>query len=237
MRMYAKRRALFGFTLVEVLVAVALFALFTLTLTQILIGGMRTFRRGNTISELRSDLKNALDLMASEFRAVNGVDQVFSPQVSASYSKVLNLSFNRTSQTTNNATSISTITVNYVINSTSNTLVRQVAGSNDVLIAENILVGSTLGDSSLDNTNPRSYFCWVTSVGVGEDKDAPNNVLEMRLTGMKYVGTEEQKLTVTTQVAVRSGDSSGGDAIAADNVPLIQAADLSEPLHIIHRKF
>lgn len=236
MRIYAKRRALFGFTLVEVLVAVALFALFTLTLTQLLIGGMRTFRRGNTVSELRSDLKNALDIMASEFRAVNGVDQVFSPQVSTSNAKVLNLSFNRTSQTTNNATSISTLTVSYVINPTSNTLVRQVAGQSDVLIAENILVGASLGES--DTTNPRSFFSWVTNVGVDADRDAPNNVLEMRLTGMKYVGTEEQKLAVTTQVAVRSGDSSGvSNDIAADNVPLLQAADLSEPLHIVRRKF
>lgn len=231
MHCWSRRRR--GFTLLETLVAATLFTVFSITLSQLLMGGMATFKKGQAISSLRADLRSTLDVMARDFRSATGGDVVY-PPLNAGYQKYSDcLEFTRASQAAQGQpnSSVKVGDVVYTLNYANGTLVREADGADPVLLAENLLIGERIGEQA--GTNPRSYFAWV--VNQTSDEYQRGNVMEMRLTGAKYIGTELQTMSVVTYANYRSAETNAegfvGDLpnVNWTRVGLFKASDLAQP--------
>lgn len=223
MRMLSPRRQ-HGFSLLEILIAIGIFALFTLTLTRIMMGGMQTFRRGQAVSAIRADLRSALDLIAADFRQST---EVTTPSYQGGKVKSFFLNFTRTSLS--GGTNVSNVTINYEINATLNRLTRRDLTSNQtVLVAENILAGPRLGEAQGADLSP-SYFVWATNPNAGYDPKYDFGTMEVRLTGLKFEGQQQQRMSMVTQISQRIPV----DLVAANRlVPKITLAvpqDLGRP--------
>jgi len=120
-----------GLTLVETIVVIFVFALLTLTITQLLTGGIRAWKKGQAKSTLRASARTALDQVSTELRqAITFTD----PSSSNDYAKKSSITFQRT---TVGSLGMSTVYVSYDISGTN--LVRREAGGSDVTIAENVV--------------------------------------------------------------------------------------------------
>lgn len=215
-----------GFSLLEVLVAVALFSIFTLTLTRLMMGGMQTFQKGQAISALRSDLRAAMDLISSDFR--QSTKDSFPYDTWGAGTRSLDLQFRRAIFEGDN-TPADLVTITYSIDFATNFLTRS-DGTNTVLVAENILVGPRPGENVAPSF-AQSYFRATANPGVGPQTDRDYFTLETRLTGMKYSGAQEQRLSMVTWTSQRTTPlldltSPRASAIAA---PLAPVTDLARP--------
>lgn len=214
-----------GFSLLEVLVAVGLFSIFTLTLTRLMMGGMQTFQRGQAISVLRSDLRSALDLISADFR--QSTPDSF-PYASWVDQRDLELEFRRAVFEGDDEPA-DLITITYEIDPTTNFLTRS-DGTHEVLVAENILVGARPGESTASDLY-RSYFRATANPGYGPETDRDYFTLETRLTGMRYSGAQEQRLSMVTWTSQRTAPSLDTTAPRASAIaePLAPVTDLGRP--------
>lgn len=200
-----------GMTLFEITVAIALFALFTLTLTQLLMGGMRVYKRGQALSAMRNDLKNAMETVANEVRTA----QSFPDMVKG---KSNTLKFYTYHQDLTDPTKTgSKVAVIYELDS-NNGLLTRTEGSSSTLVARDLLISSTA-------SNSESYFELVED---GTTEDTPNYVVEIRLSALRYVGTDEQRLSMVTSATATSLDE-GYSRNPVDMVPMVEIGDLRPP--------
>ena len=211
-----------GFSLVEVLVAVGLFSLFTLTLTKLMMGGMQTFQRGQGISALRSDLRQALDLFAADFRqSTNTTAAIYlwgSNQQTA-------LTFVRNSSSVTTPTQTLTYTIDVP-----NGLLTRSDGTTTVLVAENLIVGARPGEAGIPGLY-NSYFKWAVNPNLAADTNYPYFTMEARLTGLKYTGAQEQRMSLVTWISQRPNldMSTTAPRMSQMGVPLAQVTDLRAP--------
>jgi prepilin-type N-terminal cleavage/methylation domain-containing protein len=214
-----------GFSLLEVLVAVGLFSIFTLTLTRLMMGGMQTFQRGQAISVLRSDLRSALDLISADFR--QSTPDSF-PYASWVDQRDLELEFRRAVFEGDDEPA-DLIIITYEIDPTTNFLTRS-DGDHEVLVAENILVGARPGESTASDLY-RSYFRATANPGYGPETDRDYFTLETRLTGMRYSGAQEQRLSMVTWTSQRTTPFVDPTAprLSAIAEPLAPVTDLGRP--------
>ena len=216
------RRA--GFSLLEVLVAVGLFSIFTLTLTRLMMGGMQTFQRGQAISVLRSDLRSALDLISADFRQSTGDPSFYASWVDK---RDVVLEFRRAVFEGEDEPA-DLVTITYEIDPTTNFLTRS-DGTNEVLVAENILVGARPGESTAPDLY-RSYFRATANPDYGPEEDRDNFTLETRLTGMRYSGSQEQRLSMVTWTSQRTTRvNPTTPRLSAIAEPLAPVTDLGRP--------
>ncbi|NMA28830.1 MAG: prepilin-type N-terminal cleavage/methylation domain-containing protein [Burkholderiales bacterium] len=218
-----------GFSLLEVLVAVGLFSIFTLTLTRLMMGGMQTFQRGQAISVLRSDLRSALDLISADFRQSTGNSFNYA---SWTNNQALTLKFQRAVfDGSDNPASLNIIFIFYNIDPLTNRLTRrEESPSRTVLVAENILVGPRPGESA-EVGHYRSYFQATANPVYGPEQERSNFTLETRLTGMRYSGRQEQRLSMVTWTSQRVTPTLDITAprLSAIAEPLAPVTDLGRP--------
>lgn len=213
-----------GFSLLEILVAMGIFALFTLTLTRIMMGGMQTFKRGQAISTIRADLRSALDLVAADFR--QSTLEVTTPSYQSGKNKSFTLTFKRYSLS---GSTVSEPSITYVIEPATNRLTRTDLSTNQrVLVAENILAGPRLGESQGEALSP-SYFQWSTNPNQGFDPNYDFGTMEVRLTGLKFEGQQQQKMSMVTQVSQRVPVDVADTAALKPKVSLAIPTDLGRP--------
>lgn len=210
-----------GFTLIELLVAIGLFALFTLTLTRLMLGGMQTFQRGQAISTIRAELRSAMDLIAADFRQAS---VIFDPDPKAGVEKSTVLTFRRYTRAASGA--VTEVPITYVIDyKGNNTLTRHdLTTDQKVLVAENILVGAHFGEDESSSLY-RSYFYWAVNPGMTADTNRTFLTLEVRLTGLKYQGRQEQRLSMVTRISQRAEYRSA----LASKVSLANPSDVGRP--------
>lgn len=213
-----------GFSLLEILVAMGIFALFTLTLTRIMMGGMQTFRRGQAISAIRADLRSALDLIAADFR--QSTLEVTTPSYQSGKNKSFTLTFKRYSLS---GTTVSEPSITYALETATNRLTRTDLSTNQrVLVAENILTGARLGEDQGASLSP-SYFVWATNPNQGFDPNYDFGTMEVRLTGLKFEGQQQQRMSMVTQVSQRVPVDLSDAAALKPKVSLAIPADLGRP--------
>lgn len=214
-----------GFSLLEVVVAVGLFSLFTLTLTRLMMGGMETYKRGQAISSLRADLRSALDLISADFRqSTNNYAPIYLWGVNQQTS----LTFKRhVAQSGGGATEQPII---YTIDPSTNFLTRQ-DSAGTVLVGENILVGARLGETAAQGQY-RSFFRWAVNPNEVADQDFTYFTMEVRLTGMRYSGSQEQRLSMVTWISQRADPDMDPTLprISGIAVPLSEVTDLGRPI-------
>lgn len=145
-----------GLTLIEVIVVAFVFSLLTLTLTQIMVGGLRAWRKGQTDLKLRADARNAIDQIQSDLHQV--VPAGMSIPALASASKSNELQFTRSNFTT--GVLGAPFTVDYYIDNTTYQLTRE---DNESGAARYVVVAE-----SVVGTDPRtggiaSFFVWSPS--------------------------------------------------------------------------
>lgn len=58
-----------GFTLIEFMVAAVIFSLFTYTLYNLFAGGLRAYKKGETITLIKKNASNFLDYLSTDFRS------------------------------------------------------------------------------------------------------------------------------------------------------------------------
>jgi len=216
-----------GFSLLEVLVAVGLFSIFTLTLTRLMLGGMDTYKRGQVISSLRADLRGALDLISADFRqSTNDNTSLFYNDWGSNQQTVLTFKRN-VAQSGGGATEQA---ITYTIDSGNSILTRR-QGSQTVLVAENILVGPRLGETPTSGQF-RSYFRWAVNPNLVADKDFKYFTMEVRLTGARYSGAQEQRLSMVTWISQRAGIEMDPSQprITGIAIPLSGPIDLGRPV-------
>lgn len=214
-----------GFSLLEVLVAVGLFSIFTLTLTRLMMGGMQTFQRGQAISVLRSDLRSALDLISADFRQSTGDPFFYSGWGST---RTLDLEFRRAVFESDDDPA-DLVTITYEIDPFTNRLTRS-DGTYQVLVAENILVAARPGEGT-GQDQYRSYFRAIANPGLGPETERDYFTLETRLTGMRYSGAQEQRLSMVTWTSQRTTPSLDvtRPRLSAIAEPLAPVTDLGRP--------
>ena len=219
----SRRRA--GFTLMEIMIAVTLFSLFTLTITAVLRGGLMSFKRGQVLSALRGDVSNAMSHIAISLRAAaQGANSVSMPALtSADQSKSLTLtrlkpyctgSIDKTSSASLNS-SIVDVASNY-----SYAIAYKIEKSGDVynlyctdanvsnnsyILLDNVMCSSVPGGEG----SGVSYFQWKRRRG--ETDVAPSYVMNIRLMSGKYCGEDLLTCTMATEAAVRSPGYSSSD--------------------------
>lgn len=213
-----------GFSLLEILVAMGIFALFTLTLTRIMMGGMQTFRRGQAISAIRADLRSALDLIAADFR--QSTLEVTTPSYQSGKNKSFTLTFKRYALS---GSTVSEPSITYALETATNRLTRTDLSTNQrVLVAENILTGARLGEDQGAALSP-SYFVWATNPNTGYDPTYDFGTMEVRLTGLKFEGQQQQRMSMVTQVSQRVPVDLSDAAALKPKVSLAVPADLGRP--------
>ena len=134
------------------------FSMLTLTITQLLTGGIRAWTRGNTRMKLRADAREAVDQIQADFRQCSAVGVgVITPSAAGAPSSTLQ--FSRYDNTGTGTTKI----ITYTINSAARTLTRQ-EGTDTTVIAENVV------DIDPRDNNRKSYFQWedsaLTTMGI-----------------------------------------------------------------------
>jgi prepilin-type N-terminal cleavage/methylation domain-containing protein len=145
-----------GLTLVETIVVMAVFGLLTLTITQLMTGGLRAWKKGQVRNQLRSDARYAMDQIQADFRqnTTLGLGAII-PSTSATKSSTLQFTRTKTDGTT-------TETITYTINA-NRTLTRQ-DNSGTTVIAENVV------DTDPRDGAQKSYFAWedanLTTMGI-----------------------------------------------------------------------
>ena len=185
---YNRRRER-AMTLLEILIAIALFAIFTLTLTQLLMGGMRTYRRGQAISTMRNDIKNALDTIDADVRSAYKVSEdLLKGSASLEFSLYTNKQVLGSSATPR---SVEEVDITYKLVADEGVLLRT-EGTQTSVLARDLLVSDVMGSSE-------SYFTLATD---GTDETEPYTSIEARLTAMRYVGTDEQRMSMVTRTQV-----------------------------------
>ncbi|MBQ7567262.1 type II secretion system protein [bacterium] len=204
-----------GMTLVEILVAMALFSIFTLTLTQLLMGGMRTYKRGQAISSLRSDLKLAMETVANDVRVANSIGGL----VGGTKSLGFNLTTYRQDLTNASQTETTATTISYSLSADEGVLIRTV-GTTSTLVARDLLVNSVAGSSE-------SYFLLSNDES---DENNPNMEVEIRLSALRYVGTDEQRLSMVTHAMASATYAATYSNKRVDMIPVKQIGDLCRPL-------
>lgn len=132
-----------GTTLIETIVVIAVFSLLALTITWLLIGGLRAWHRGQTRTVLRADARYAVDQIQADFRQNKSVT------TPTTASQSLTLAFTRYANTIGNPD----ISITYTINTAAHTLTRQ-DSSGTTVIAENVV------DNDPRPTGKKSYFAW-----------------------------------------------------------------------------
>lgn len=227
-RSLPSRRA--GFSLLEVVVAVGLFSIFTLTLARLMMGGMQTFQKGQAMSALRSDLRSALDLVSADFR--QSTRDSFSYESWVDKRDVV-LEFRRAVFESDDEPA-GLVTITYEIDSSTNRLTRIESSSEsefEVLVAENILVGPRLGEEPTAPNLALSYFRATANPVHGPEEDRDNFTLETRLTGMKFSGAQEQRLSMVTWTSQRTTPSLDvtNPRLSFIAEPLAPVTDLGRP--------
>lgn len=214
--MVITRRSRKGMTLIEILVAMALFALFTLTLTQLLMGGMRTYRRGQAISSLRNDLKFAMETVANDVRVAGKIGNL----VRGTKSLMFNLETRRQDLSNPIATESNVTEISYTLVPDEGVLIRK-EGDVVTLVARDLIIDTIPGNSE-------SYFELVSD---GIDENVPDYQINIRLSARRYVGTDEQRLSMVTTACASSAlfqDSYVRKPV--DLVPIVKVGDIARPL-------
>jgi prepilin-type N-terminal cleavage/methylation domain-containing protein len=191
-----------GFSLAEVLVVIAVFSVFTLTLANLMLGGMQTFRKGEAMTSMRQDLRSALDLISADLRQAAG--DVSEPST-ASSDKSLVLEFARYHSPDSDDSDVHTHTIHYEINAFTNQLTRSdEEEGTEVLVAENILVGEELGEEATGD--PLSYFTWARVLSGSESASTALSgpTLQVSLTATR----QDQTLTMSTDITQRLASAS-----------------------------
>lgn len=212
----SRRRA--GFTLMEIMIAVTLFSLFTLTITAVLRGGLMSFKRGQVLSALRGDVSNAMSHISTSLRsAAQGANSISMPALTSSdQSKTLSLTRLKPYCTgSNDKTSTNSLNSN-IVNVASNysyAISYKIDKSGDVynlyctdanvsnssfILLDNVMCAAVPGAEG----SGVSYFQWKRKRG---DTDvAPSYVMNIRLMSGKYCGEDLLTCTMVTESAVRS---------------------------------
>ena len=201
-----------GMTLFEITVAIALFALFTLTLTQLLMGGMRVYKRGQVLSTMRNDLKNAMETVSNDVRMAQSF-----PDMVIGKSNTLKF-YIYPQDLTDPTKTLGKVAVTYELDST-NGLLTRTEGSSSTLLARDLLISSTA-------TNSESYFQLVAD---GTNEDNPNYIVEIRLSALRYVGTDEQRLSMVTRATASALYEDSYTRNPVDMVPVVEIGDLRPP--------
>lgn len=218
-----------GFSLLEILVAIGIFALFTMTLTRIMLGGMQTFKRGQAISGIRSDLRSAMDLISADFRQARPAVTI--PSFASGKVNSWTLTFDRYADA---GTGNTEPTITYQITSANRLTRTDLDTGQVVLVADNILTGPRLGESPGVALSP-SYFKWA--IIPTSSYDGPQGyqfgTLEVKLMGLRFEGQQEQRMSMVTRIAQRTlqaGDlGTNTNADMQPKILLAAPADLGRP--------
>lgn len=220
-RRTSSRRA--GFTLMEIMIAVTLFSLFTLTITAVLRGGLMSFKRGQVLSALRGDVTNAMSHIEVSLRAAaQGVNSISVPALTTSdQSKNLSLTrmesycgsvyhtkSNLFSNIVNMASSYS-YAISYTIDKSGDVYnlycTDANVGNSSYILLDNVMCAAVPGAEG----SGVSYFQWKRRRG--ETDVAPSYVMNIRLMSGKYCGEDLLTCTMVTESAVRSPGYSSND--------------------------
>ncbi|MGM9999480.1 MAG: type II secretion system protein J [Candidatus Bruticola sp.] len=196
-----------GFTLVELLIAIAMFSLFTLTLTQLLMGGIDAFKRGQVITTLKSDVKSCLTQIESDLRFANSRSS-FTDPVYTSGNQSLSASFYRFPARDIDWTvdgSTSTYKVDYTIDKEGDTYVLNYAKKSGTKykMIDNVMLSTVPGQAGTSG-NYNSYFQWGRVSYGSNINTVPEDVMNVRLTSGRYLGKEILTMTMSSAVAVRT---------------------------------
>ncbi|MGM9992981.1 MAG: type II secretion system protein J [Candidatus Bruticola sp.] len=210
MRFYGFRSGLLkrrGFTLVELLISIAMFSLFTLTITQLLMGGIDSFKRGQVITTLKNDVKTCLTQIEADLRYANSRSS-FTDPVYTSGNQSLVMSFYRfyardTDWTVDGSTS--TYKVDYAIEQEGDTYVLNYSkrSGTKYKMLDDVMLSTVPGQAGTSG-NYNSYFQWGRVSYGSNINTVPEDVMNIRLTSGRYLGKEILTMTMSSAVAVRT---------------------------------
>lgn len=209
-KFFRKNSERYGFTLVELLIAIAMFSLFSLTLTQLLMGGLDSFKRGQVLSTLRGELSTAMSLIEADLRSATG-SRAFTSPVYTSNAQVLKASFSRFVRRDNDWDVVGTVNsykVEYSIDKEGDSYVLNYTDKDQqkYKILDNVMLSSVPGQAGTSGSY-NSYFQW-DRVSYGDNVNkVPDDVLQIRLMSGRYLGKEIMTMSMATSVSVRTPTS------------------------------
>ena len=206
-KLFRKNSRQYGFTLVEILIAVTMFALFSLTLTQLLMGGLDAFKRGQVLSKLRGELTTALSFIEADLRSATG-SRAFTSPVYTSNAQVLKASFSRFIRRDTDwyvTGTVNSYKVEYSIDKEGDSYALNYTGKDQqkYKILDNVMLSSVPGQAGTAGSY-NSYFQWNRVNYGGNVNQVPDDVLQVRLMSGRYLGKEIMTMSMSTSVSVRT---------------------------------
>ncbi len=213
----ARAHAPRGLTLIETIVVIAVFALLAVTATQMLMGGVRAWRKGQMRTELRATARSAMDLILTDLRQMSSYTSPLT--TSPSYDLAM-VKFKRDPSSGDPTT----VSVTYTFDISNHTLIRT-ESSEAVVIAENVVYTDPRSgvvksffqwDSTYSNMKISLYVVEdATSLAAGDEKVRE----DVTLTSTAY-----------KMIATPTGETpSNSPAVVADDVTTLRGADLADP--------
>ena len=202
-----------GFTLVEILVAIALFSVFSLTLARLLMGGMYSYKHGQAFAALRSRAQDTLDLINADIRNAVSPDKVSQP-VSTSSNQSLNLGLTRYEKGREGSGGVwgslqyaartpSTYDISYKIKKDGDVYVLENTEKNTTyIVVDNVMLGESFGSSGVAGSYS-SYFRWCKEFG-SNTSAVPRQVLESRIRLGRYVNQDLVTVALHSYCAVQN---------------------------------
>lgn len=200
---YGKKAKIRGFTLIEVLIVVAIMGMLLLTLSKLTSDGIKVYKRGIVQTEMKNQIRKTMDQITSDLRQADvGSGWVTPARTTDTIAPKSELEFRRYVYDSNAASTPTPATVKYVFE-------EEPGNTGYYMLTREINEGGVLrfgiladGLKFTKNSESGSYFKWKTD-GMDSSKADLNSLLVV-LVMEKYSGNIREEIKVQTAVVIRS---------------------------------
>ncbi len=216
---YKQKTGSKGFSLIEVLIVVAIMGMLLLSLTKITSDGIKVYKRGIVQTEMKSQIRKAMDSITSDLRQASTAGWISPSRTTDTVGTVKELKFKRYIYNSSDEASPSEATIEYTFESdTSNTgyymLTRKITENSVVrysILADNL--------KYVANSEAASYIRWNPD-GMDSTKADTNSLLVV-LVMERFSSNVREEIRVQTAVAIRSEEQHDPDS--SDSPPYYAA--------------
>jgi len=204
-----------GFTLIEVLIVVAISGLLLLSLSKITLDGIKVYKKGIVQTEMKSQIRKTMDMITSDLRQANTASGWVKPtRTDDMVTPQSELIFRRYVYKSDNESTPTSALVKYKFeiepgNSGYYMLTREVTDENNV-VRYGILAD---GLKFVEGSDSASHFRWNID-GMNSSKADINSLLVV-LVMERFPGNIREEIRVQTAVAIRSEEQKYPDEVSS----------------------
>lgn len=198
-----------GFTIIEVMMAMVAFSLFTLTITMLLKSGLHTFNRGKILTDLHQEVKKSLSLVSIDVKCTDEPNSMYIDTGRQLEFATIRYARSVLDDDCNdglvNGSLVSRGTYDVVgysiVRSNADDcyeLVRSCDDYNNMVVLEDVLLGETPSDEGTSSTYASYFKANRINGNFRYGTEAPYPTMEIRMRAGRYFGKDFLTCTMTT---------------------------------------